>query len=100
MPFKLRYRILNCYVIPILMYGCENWILMKSDIKKLEAAEMWFLRRMQKISWKEKKSNQEIVKDTIGSRNLLAEVMRRQMLRGANPSSPPRGAPWIGSTSC
>ena len=31
MPFKLRYRILNCYVIPIMMYGCENWILMKSD---------------------------------------------------------------------
>ena len=78
MPFKLRYRILNCYVIPIMMYGCENWILMKSDIKKLEAAEMWFLRRMQKISWKEKKSNEEIVKSTIGSRNLLAKVMQRQ----------------------
>ena len=78
MPFKLRYRILNCYVIPILMYGCENWILMKADFKKLEAAEMWFLRRMQKISWKEKKLNEEIVKDTIGSRNLLSKVMRRQ----------------------
>ena len=78
MPFKLRYRILNCYVIPIMMYGCENWILMKSDIKKVEAAEMWFLRRMQKISWKEKKSNEEIVKSTIGSRNLLAKLMQRQ----------------------
>ena len=78
MPFKLRYRILNCYVIPIMMYGCENWILMKSDIKKLEAAEMWFLRRMQKISWKEKKSNEETVKSAIGSRNLLAKVMQRQ----------------------
>ena len=78
MPFKLRYRILNCYVIPIMMYGCENGILMKSDMKKLEAAEMWFLRRMQKISWKEKKSNEEIVKSTIGSRNLLAKVMQRQ----------------------
>ena len=50
----------------------------QSDIKKLEAAEMWFLRRMQKISWKEKKSNEEIVKSTIGSRNLLAKVMQRQ----------------------
>ena len=79
MPFKLRYRILNCYVIPILMYGCENWILMKSDIKKLEAAEMWFLRRMQKISWKEMKSNEEILKDTIGSRKLLAKMMQRQI---------------------
>ena len=51
---------------------------MKSDIKKLKAAEMWFLRRTQKISWKEKKLNKEILKDTIGSRNLLAKVMRRQ----------------------
>ena len=37
MPFDLRYRILNCYAMPILLYGCENWILNQQQIKRLEA---------------------------------------------------------------
>ena len=60
MPFDLRYRILNCYVMPILLYGCENWILNQQQINRLEATEIWFIRRMQKISWKEKKTNEII----------------------------------------
>ena len=35
-----------------ILYGCENWILNQQQIKRLEATEMWFIRRMQKISWK------------------------------------------------
>ena len=37
MPFNLRYRTLNCYVMPILLYGCENRILNQQQIKRLEA---------------------------------------------------------------
>ena len=48
---QTRKRTLECYVEPILMYGCEAWTISKQAQKKLEAVEMWFLRRMMKISW-------------------------------------------------
>ena len=79
MPFDLRYRILNCYVMPILLYGCENWILNQQQIKRLEATEMWFIRRMQKISWKEKKTNEQVLRETIGKRKLIQKIVQRQM---------------------
>ena len=47
---QTRKRTLECYVEPILMYGCEAWTISKQAQKKLEAVEMWFLRRMMKIS--------------------------------------------------
>ena len=87
MPFDLRYRILNCYVMPILLYGCENWILNKQQIKRLEATEMWFIRRMQKISWKEKKTNEQVLRETIGKQKIvqrqvsfLGHLMRKGQL--------------------
>ena len=53
---QTRKRTLECYIEPILMYGCEAWTISKQAQKKLEAVEMWFLRRMMKISWMAKKS--------------------------------------------
>ena len=79
MPFDLRYRILNCYVMPILLYGCENWILNQQQIKRLEATELWFIRRMQKISWKEKKTNEQVLRETIGKRKLIQQIVQRQV---------------------
>ena len=79
MLFDLRYRIFNCYVMPILLYGCENWILNQQQIKRLEATEMWFIRRMQKISWKEKKTNEQVLRETIGKRKLIQKIVQQQV---------------------
>ena len=79
MPFDLRFRIFNCYVMPILLYGCENWILNQQQIERLEATEMWFIRRMQKISWKEKKTNEQVLRETIGKRKLIQKIVQRQV---------------------
>ena len=43
---QTRKRTLECYIEPILMYGCEAWTISKQAQKKLEAVEMWLLRRM------------------------------------------------------
>ena len=77
--FDLRYRILNCYVMPLFLYGCENWILNQQQIKRLEATEMWFILRMQKISWKEKKTNEQVLRETIGKRKLIQKILQRQV---------------------
>ena len=73
-----RKRTLECYIEPILKYGCEAWTISKQVQKKLEAVEMWFLRRMMKISWMAKKSNDTVLKEAHTSRALVNKIRTRQ----------------------
>ena len=52
----IRKKFVETYVWSVLMYGCETWQLGKQDVKRLEAIEMWLWRRMQKVSWIERKN--------------------------------------------
>ena len=54
LKMKSRLRVLNCYVYPVLIYGCEAWTLTSDLRKRLESCEVWFLRRMLRISWTER----------------------------------------------
>ena len=71
-----KYRILRTYVWSILLYGCESWTITNSITKKLEATEMWFFRRILKISWTEKKSNQEVLEMANKERSLMKTIRK------------------------
>ncbi|XP_042870688.1 uncharacterized protein LOC122252328 [Penaeus japonicus] len=51
MPTDTKLRVLDCYVNSILTYGCECWTISTQMERRLEAVEMWFLRRIFRISW-------------------------------------------------
>ena len=55
-------RIVKCYVWSTLMYGCETWTLTKQTINRLQAFEMWVYRKILKIPWSAKKTNEEVLK--------------------------------------
>jgi len=44
-----------------MLYGSETWTMRKEDIKRLEAFEMWTWGRMEKVSWTEHKTNEEVL---------------------------------------
>ena len=58
---ELILRIANCYIWSTLLYGAETWTLTIVTSDKLEAFEMWLYRRMFRISWKEHKTNGEVL---------------------------------------
>ena len=58
----VRKRVLQCYIEPILLYGCESWSMTKQTLTSIEAMEMWFLRRMLRVSWTEERTNLELQK--------------------------------------
>lgn len=72
-------RVLKAYVWSTLLYGCECWTISEVLRKQLEAAEMWFFRRMLKISWKEKRTNESVLKNAGTSRTLMKTIRKRQM---------------------
>ena len=77
MNCKLRF--LKCYVQSVLLYGCESWTISDINKKRLEAAEMWFLRRMMRISWVKKMTNERVMELANTKRNLLTTIRKRQI---------------------
>ena len=74
----VRKRVLQCYIEPILLYGCEAWSMTKQTSTSIEAMEMWFLRRMLRVSWTEKRTNLEILNTASSTRKLMNNIKRRQ----------------------
>ena len=78
LSLRVRKRVLQCYIEPILLYGCEAWSMTKQTSTSIEAMEMWFLRRMLRVSWTEKRTNLEILNTASSTRKLMNNIKRRQ----------------------
>ena len=75
---ELRSRIAKCYIWSTLLYGAETWTLTKVTSDKLEAFEMWLYRRMLRISWKEHKTNREVLHKMKTKRSLFNTIKKRK----------------------
>ena len=76
---KLRTRLLKCYVWSVLLYVCESWTISSSCRKKLEAVEMWCYRRMMRMSWVKRISNEQILEMVGMERSLVMTIRKRQL---------------------
>ncbi|GFR61401.1 endonuclease-reverse transcriptase [Elysia marginata] len=77
---KNKLRFANCYIYSILLYGADTWTLPQSKLKKIEAFEMWIYRRLAKISWKDKKTHQEVC-EHLGSRRELVNTIKTRKIK-------------------
>ena len=58
MNLKLKKRIMKCLVWSVALYAAETWTLTQTDRRRLEAFEMWIWKRVEKISWLDKVTNE------------------------------------------
>ena len=61
LPTKVR--LIKAIVFPVVMYGCESWTLKKAENHRIDAFELWCLRRLLRAPWTAKRSNQSILKE-------------------------------------
>ena len=78
LSLEVRKRVLQCYITPLLTYGCESWTINTQENGKLEAIEMWFYRRMLRIPWTARKTNVEVLKESNVKRTLINNIRKRQ----------------------
>ena len=76
---NLRKRFIKAYAHSTLLYGCESWTISKAMQKKIEATEMWFMRRMLKIPWTERVTNEEVLRRAGTRRELMKSIRQRQL---------------------
>ena len=50
-------------VFPVVMYGCESWTIKKAECQRIDAFELWCWRRLSRVSWTARRSNQSILKE-------------------------------------
>ena len=63
----------------MVIYGCEAWALRKQEEARLQAAEMWFYRRLLSVQWQDKRTNESVLEELSTSRGLLLEINKRRM---------------------
>ena len=61
MPTKVP--LAKAMVFPVVMYGCESWTVKKAEHRRIDAFELWYWRRLLRVPWTAKRSNQSILKE-------------------------------------
>ena len=56
--------LVKAMVFPVVMYGCESWTLKKAEHQRINAFELWCWRRLLRVPWTARRSNQSILKET------------------------------------
>ena len=54
--------LVNAMVFPVVMYGCESWTIKEAECKRIDAFELWCWRRLLRVPWTARRSNQSILK--------------------------------------
>ena len=61
LPTKVR--LVKAMVFPVIMYGCESWTIKKAERQKIDASDLWCWRRLLRVPWTARRSNQSILKE-------------------------------------
>ena len=76
LPTKVR--LVKAMVFPVVMYGCYSWMVKKAEHRRIDTFELWYWRRLLRVPWTARRSNQSILKDQsrvfIGRTDVEAET--------------------------
>ena len=61
LPTKVR--LVHAMVFPVVMYGCESWTVKKAERRRMDTFELWCWRRLLRVPWTARRSNQSILKE-------------------------------------
>ena len=78
LPTKVH--LVKAMVFPVVMYGCESWTVKKAECRRIDAFELWCWRRLFRVPWTVRRSNQSIVKE-ISPRISLEGLMLKPKLQ-------------------
>ena len=82
---RIKVHLVKAMVFPVVMYGCESWTVKKAERRRIYAFELWCWRRLLRVPWTARRSNQSMLKD-IGHGISLEGMMLKLKLQYFWPS--------------
>ena len=58
-----KVHLVNAMVFPVVMYGCESWTIKKVECQRTDVFELWYWRRLLRVPWTARRSNQSVLKE-------------------------------------
>ena len=77
LPTKVR--LVKAMVFPVVMYGCESWTVKKAECRRIVAFELWCWRRLLRVPWTARRSNQSILKEISPGCSLEGIMLKLQL---------------------
>ena len=77
LPTKVH--LVKAMVFPVVMYGCESWTIKKAECRRIDAFELWCCRRLLRVPWTARKSNQSILKEINPEYSLEGLMLRLEL---------------------
>ena len=74
-----KVRLVKAMVFPVVMYGCESWTVKKPERQSIDAFELWCWRRLLRVPWTARRSNQSILKETSPGCSLEGLMLRLKL---------------------
>ena len=66
-------------VFPVVMYGCESWTVKKAECRRIDAFELWFWRRLLRVSWTARRSNESILREICAGISLEGMMLKLKL---------------------
>ena len=77
MPTKVS--MVRAMVFPVVLYGCESWTIKKAECQRIDAFELWCWRRLLRVPWTARRSNQSILKETCPKYSLEGLMLKLKL---------------------
>ena len=74
-----KVRLVKAMVFPVVVYGCESWTVKKAECQRIDAFELWCWRRLLRVRWTTRRSNQSILKQTSPGCSLEGLMLRLKL---------------------
>ena len=71
--------LINAIVFPIVMYGCESWTIKKAEHRRIDAFELWCWRRLLRVPWTARRTNQSILKEISPGCSLVGLILKLKL---------------------
>ena len=75
----IKVYIVKVMVFPVVMYGCESWTIKKAEPQRIDAFELWCWRRLMRVPWTARRSNQSILKEIKPEYSLEGLMLQRKL---------------------
>ena len=77
--FSTKVRIVKAMVFPVVMYRCESWTIKKAERRRIDAFELWRWRRLLRVPWTTRRSNQSILKEISPEYSLEGLILKLKL---------------------
>ena len=74
-----KVHLVKAMVFPVVVYGCESWTIKKAECRRIDAFELWCCRRLLRVPWTARRSNQSILKEISPEYSLEGLMLKLQL---------------------